>query len=103
MTGSDGARRRAAIDAGETRDKVSYPDPAAAPLGTDDEAAGTRPAVEGTGGRPVASPSDSGPQSEEDHRAPPRTHPTSGTWVAVFGAVVGLLVIMATVSWVIAR
>ena len=29
------------IDRGETADKVDFPDPAAAPLGTDDEAAGT--------------------------------------------------------------
>lgn len=29
------------IDRGLTGDKVSYPDPAASPLGTDDEAAGT--------------------------------------------------------------
>jgi hypothetical protein len=35
------ARLRADIDSGEGRDKVDYPDPAAAPLGTDDEAAGT--------------------------------------------------------------
>lgn len=34
---------RAAIDDGRARDKVAYPDPAAAPLGTDDEAAGTPP------------------------------------------------------------
>lgn len=35
------ARLRADLDAGEGRDKIAYPDPAAAPLGTDDEAAGT--------------------------------------------------------------
>lgn len=29
------------IDTGKGRDKVDHPDPAAAPLGTDDEAAGT--------------------------------------------------------------
>jgi hypothetical protein len=29
------------LDSGRGRDKVPYPDPAAAPLGTDDEAAGT--------------------------------------------------------------
>lgn len=34
---------RARIDSGETGDKVDYPDPAAAPLGTDDEAAGNSP------------------------------------------------------------
>jgi hypothetical protein len=32
---------RADIDAGRTRDKVAGPDPAAAPLGADEEAAGT--------------------------------------------------------------
>jgi succinate dehydrogenase / fumarate reductase cytochrome b subunit len=32
---------KGAIDSGRTGDKVAFPDPAAAPLGTDDEAAGT--------------------------------------------------------------
>lgn len=31
------------IDRGRTGEKVRFPDPAAAPLGTDDEAAGSRP------------------------------------------------------------
>ncbi len=34
---------RGAIDRGETGDKAAYPDPAAAPLGADDEAAGHPP------------------------------------------------------------
>jgi hypothetical protein len=38
---SDPSVLRAAIDEGRTGDKVAHPDPAAAPLGTDDEAAGT--------------------------------------------------------------
>ena len=37
------AQLRADIDSGRTGDKVSAPDPAMAPLGTDDEAAGTPP------------------------------------------------------------
>lgn len=37
---------RRAIDQGQSGDKVAYPDPAAAPLGTDDEAAGTTPGPE---------------------------------------------------------
>lgn len=37
------ARLRADIDSGRTGDKVDWPDPAAAPLGTDDEAAGASP------------------------------------------------------------
>lgn len=32
---------RVMIDSGKAADKASFPDPAAAPLGTDDEAAGT--------------------------------------------------------------
>lgn len=38
-------RLRHAIDSGETGDKVSHPDPAAAPLGTDAEAGGAHPQV----------------------------------------------------------
>ena len=34
---------RSDIDHGRTGDKVAFPDPAAAPLGTDDEAAGAAP------------------------------------------------------------
>ncbi len=34
---------RAGIDRGQAGDKVPFPDPAAAPLGTDDEAAGQPP------------------------------------------------------------
>lgn len=40
---SNPERLRAAIDRGETADKVAFQDPAAAPLGTDDEAAGRPP------------------------------------------------------------
>jgi hypothetical protein len=36
-------RLRESIDRGETGDKIPAADPAAAPLGTDDEAAGMRP------------------------------------------------------------
>jgi hypothetical protein len=55
------------LDAGRGRDKVPYPDPAAAPLGTDDEAAGTpvteeqlrmarRHEIRGEGGTDTAAP-----------------------------------------------
>lgn len=42
---SAAARLKHAIDSGNTGDKVNYPDPAAAPLGTDDEAAGITPSL----------------------------------------------------------
>ena len=41
--GGEAARTRGATDAGGAGDKVSFPDPSASPLGTDDEAAGTKP------------------------------------------------------------
>ncbi|MDQ2101844.1 hypothetical protein [Azospirillum isscasi] len=40
---ADAQRLRDSIDRGLTGDKIPAADPAAAPLGTDDEAAGTRP------------------------------------------------------------
>lgn len=40
-TTSDALRRD--IDSAKTGDKIDFPDPAMAPLGTDDEAAGTAP------------------------------------------------------------
>ena len=40
QTDGGAARLRADIDRGQTGDKVDAPDPAAAPLGTDDEAGG---------------------------------------------------------------
>ncbi|HVW93756.1 MAG TPA: hypothetical protein VHB74_14275 [Devosia sp.] len=36
-------RERAAIDSGAAGDKIAFPDPAAAPLGTDAEASGAPP------------------------------------------------------------
>jgi hypothetical protein len=55
-------RLRHDISRGRAGDKVDFPDPAAAPLGTDDEAAGTPPSPQATKlaydleiGRPVSS------------------------------------------------
>jgi hypothetical protein len=45
-TSATPAQLRDDIDSGRTRDKVAHSDPAAAPLGTDDEAAGTPPTAE---------------------------------------------------------
>ena len=43
---SNSSQLRDDIDSGRTHDKVAHSDPAAAPLGTDDEAAGTPPTGE---------------------------------------------------------
>jgi hypothetical protein len=45
-SGPTTAQLRDAIDRGRTGSKVPYEDPAAAPLGTDEEAAGTPPGPE---------------------------------------------------------
>lgn len=45
-TGYTTAQLRSDIDKGRAGSKVDYPDPATAPLGTDDEAAGTPPSPE---------------------------------------------------------
>jgi len=39
------------IDSGRTREKVNHPDPAAAPLGTDEEAGGARTSPETKAGK----------------------------------------------------
>jgi hypothetical protein len=46
MPGETAERLRADIDAGHTGDKVPASDPAMAPLGTDEEAAGAPPSAE---------------------------------------------------------
>jgi len=43
LNGSTISQLRNDIDSGRTGDKIDWPDPAAAPLGTDEEAAGTPP------------------------------------------------------------
>lgn len=69
-----GEQLRADIDSGRTGDKVAFPDPAAAPLGTDDEA----------GGHPTLYPA-------EAHRKEKDTRPgLGGIWVFI-----GLIALVA--------
>ncbi|QTL02126.1 hypothetical protein J5J86_15105 [Aquabacter sp. L1I39] len=97
-------RVRHAVDSGETRDKIRYSDPAAAPLGTDDEAAGLPPRVDGPpekGDRIADGDTSMGelyePESEEDNRAPATAPPSWRTWgliaagILVFGIAVATL------------
>lgn len=70
-------RLRHEIDRGKAADKVPFPDPAAAPLGTDDEAAGTpaapsvvervrqRESARQVDHRPIAAQSESAAQSRK--------------------------------------
>lgn len=84
-----GERVRGAIDAGRTGDKIPYADPAAAPLGTDAEAAGHRP-----------SPADAPPQAApaipagqtKGHELPARTTLGIGVIAALVAAAVAVVV-----------
>jgi hypothetical protein len=66
------------IDSGRTRDKVTGPDPAAAPLGADEEAAGT-----------PLSPHRATLARDGAVDAPPRSSENGGRWV--YAAIVALL------------
>jgi hypothetical protein len=92
---SAAARLRHAIDSGNTGDKVNYPDPAAAPLGTDDEAAGTPPALTQ---RDIDA--ETGPvQREQRHWIPSALGETSARLVTVgFG-----LVVVLVIGWLLSR
>ncbi|OYX13314.1 MAG: hypothetical protein B7Z15_07650 [Rhizobiales bacterium 32-66-8] len=99
-------RLRAEIDQGKARDKVDYPDHAAAPLGTDDEAAGETPqgVASPASGSPSSAPSSLPPDpsqvGEEDHRYPTKRLPTGNTWKLVFGGMALLAVAVATATWI---
>lgn len=97
------ARHR--TDEGALRDKVRGPDYAAAPLGTDDEAAGTTPQGETRAlNRPASDPEPrlSHSVSQEDHQAAPKDLPTYRTWGLIFGALAALILLGATASWLMA-
>ena len=77
-------RLRIDIDRGRTGEKVDYPDPAAAPLGTDDEAAGhpvsARERRMEASARRIS--------RRDTRRSPP-------AWPFIFGTVAALLVLVA--------
>lgn len=98
MTHAD--RLRSDIDAGRTADKVAFPDPAAAPLGTDDEAAGAAPTV----GRVEAADHSAAPapaiaSTPADERGRPYADPgTSFAGVSFTTAVVILLLAIVALA-----
>ncbi|HEV7274917.1 MAG TPA: hypothetical protein VGN80_01385 [Devosiaceae bacterium] len=84
------SRLRRDIDSGRTGDKVDFPDPAAAPLGTDAEAGGDtpEPASAATRPAPVAPPARQGMRRDQ-------------LGVIVYAAVAGVvaIAILAVVAW----
>lgn len=101
---SNPSQTRHATDTGKTRDKIDYPDPAAAPLGTDDEAAGApRPQTNARGPEKGDRIADGDPsvgeqylaRGEEDNRAPADAPPNWRTWTLIAGGLVLLGVVLA--------
>lgn len=101
METSHPARERMRIQQGQTRDKIAYPDPAAAPLGTDAEAGGNpMPQAHAHDPAPV---SDYGfaydiPASEEDNRASPRSQPGWHLWGMMVGCMAAGAAILIILS-----
>jgi hypothetical protein len=99
-------RLRHDIDSGRAGDKVAFPDPAAAPLGTDDEAGGTAPTGDDVAAAHAAEiRQDDGPSgpaaSEERHRTMSgsmRSPLQLGPAVAVALAVVLLAGVVAMIA-----
>ncbi|MFC5068023.1 hypothetical protein ACFPFW_08330 [Flaviflagellibacter deserti] len=84
---------RGAIDAGQTAGKVAFPDPAAVPLGADDEAAGTpppEPAVRLAMKGEIRQPRQ--PQSEGSE--PP-------FWPGALYVIIGSLSLAALIGWLL--
>lgn len=76
---------RAEIDSGQTGEKVGFPDPAAAPLGTDAEA----------GGHPATAADRKLEARTKTHHV--ERHRPIGFWI--YGAVIGLIAIAAL--WIV--
>ncbi|MGU3493703.1 hypothetical protein ACLBXM_06630 [Xanthobacteraceae bacterium A53D] len=99
MTSSDATRLKHRIDSGQTGEKVRGLDVAAAPLGTDDEAAHVRSQAgrehNVMGGETVLGDA----ESQEDNRAPASSQPSAATWYAVFGAMAALAVVGVSLSY----
>lgn len=84
------AQLKADIDSGRTNDKVAWSDPAASPLGTDDEAAGTPPSAARVS-MARASEVDRTPQKEETRGL--------GPWLWAVGIVV-LIAVAAALTFI---
>lgn len=95
------ARLRATIDAGATGEKINHPDPAAAPLGTDDEAAGQQSpgsVIDREARAAIASSRQAG--RPDGYAATPSAKGGLGTWVALLAViavlVAGIFTLLAT-------
>lgn len=91
---------RDAIDRGATGSKVPYSDPAAAPLGTDEEAAGTPPSAEAVRRAYLHETGNSAAHAPDAHDATagvglPQRSGAKGRWIAIIGVLVAASVLAA--------
>jgi len=102
--GASVAQLKDDIDSGLTGDKLAGLDPGAAPLGTDEEAAGTRPdprlieiaRTQERAGRPAnAAPNGSTPELQPDARLPRQSYALPALMGLAAGAAVGLVLLAA--------
>lgn len=84
-------RLRADIDAGRTGDKVAYPDPAAAPLGADDEAADSSPRDTSSTGQAMSA---SAHAQADARRGTPSGNPGARSRVWIYIAIAAAVVVM---------
>lgn len=80
------AQLKADIDGGRTMDKVAHPDPAAAPLGTDDEAGGYTPSPEQIGAARI-----------QETQSQTAQKPDRKEGIAILAAIPALLAILGAV------
>lgn len=95
---------RAGIDSGRAGDKRAFPDLAAAPLGTDDEAAGTPPTAEQrrmAAAAEIHARVDDTQPSEEGH-VPYSAGRRQGTTAPVLLAVVAVIALVLVGVWLLA-
>ncbi len=78
------------ISAGATGEKVGFPDPATAPLGTDDEAAGTPPSREERSMEAASRPQPVGPDA-----------PSQGPTVVYLGIIAAVASVIAVAAYVL--
>lgn len=90
-------RLRSDIDHGRGGDKVSAGDPAAAPLGTDDEAAGTPPTQEQLARARAAEVGESRAHIPEGDAAAGEPARKAGTGIWMWGAIVLAIVVIVAV------
>lgn len=85
------ARPKSVSDHGWTADKVDWPDPAAVPLGTDDEAAGSAPSGEAVHRARAAE------RARPSHR-PQQGGPIGAAWIMI--AVV-VIAVVGALAWLV--